>query len=72
MVRESFSGELVRAGLYFIPKNKKMNADSYLKVLQGRKLYFFHIRKCEVLMQDSALCHKAKKDKRFLRNIKLI
>ena len=27
-----------RAGLYFLPKNKKMNADGYLQVLQEQML----------------------------------
>ena len=34
MVWGAFSGEMGRAGLYFLPKNKKMNSDQYVKVLE--------------------------------------
>ena len=61
-------GEFMKkADLYFFPTNRKMNADAYLKVLQGPMLKFFHIHECEVFMLDSAPCHKAKKVKKFFR-----
>ena len=39
----SFSLEKGRGGLYFLPKNKKMNADLYLEVLEKDMLKFFLI-----------------------------
>ena len=35
-----FSGEKGREGLYFLPNNKKMNADLYLQVLEDHMLNF--------------------------------
>ena len=61
MVWGAFSGEMGRAGLYFLPKNKKMNSDQYVKVLEEHMLGMFHIHSFEVFMQDNAPCHKSKK-----------
>ena len=55
-----FSGKMGRAGLYFLPKNKSMNADAYLQVLQEHMLNLFYIYECEVFMQNSAPCYKVK------------
>ena len=65
MLWGSFSGEKGRGGLYFLPKNKKMNADLSINVLE-HILNFFRIHGCEVFMHESAPCHKAKKVTRFL------
>ena len=43
MLGGSFSGEKGRGGLYFLPKNKKMNADLYRNVLEEHMLNFFRI-----------------------------
>ena len=65
-LRESFSGDKRRGGLYSLPKNKKTNADLYVKVLEEHMLNFFCIHGSEVFMDNSAPCHKAKKVTRFL------
>ena len=54
---ESFSGDKGRGPLHFLPKNKKINADLFLK---EHMLNFFRIHGYEVFMHDSAPCHKAK------------
>ena len=67
MVWGYFSGEKGRRGLYFLPKNKKMNAEFYLQVLEEHMLSFYHIHGSEVFMHDSAPCHKARKITRYLK-----
>ena len=71
MVWGAFSGEMGRAGLYFLPKNKKMNSDQHVKVLEEHMLSMFHIHSCEVFMQDNAPCHKSKKVTNFLQQQKI-
>ena len=66
MVWGCFSGEKGSGGLYFLPKNKKMNAELYLQVLEEHMLNFYHIHSSEVYMHDSALCLKARKIMRYL------
>ena len=61
MVWKCFSGEKGRGGLHFLPKNKKMNANLYLPVLEDHMLNFYNIHGSEVFMHDSAACHKARK-----------
>ena len=70
MVWGAFSREMGRAGLYFLPKNKKMKSDQYVKVLEEHMLSMFHIHSCEVFMQDNAPCHKSKKFTHFLNSKK--
>jgi len=66
MVWGCFSGEKGKGDLYFLPKNKKMNAELYLQVLEDHMLNFYHIHGSEVFMHDSAPCHKARKITRYL------
>ena len=66
MVWGCFSGEKGRGGLHFLPKNKKMNAELYLQVLEEQMLNFYHIYGSEVFMHDSAPCHNARKITRYL------
>ena len=66
MVWECFSGEKGRGGLHFLPKNKKMNAELHLQVLEEHVLNFYHIHGSEKFMHDSAPCHKARKITRYL------
>ena len=66
MVWGCFSGEKGRGGLYFLPNNKKMNADLYLQVLEDHMLNFYNIYGSEVFMNDSAPCHKARKVTKYL------
>ena len=67
----AFSGEMGRAGLYFWPKNKKMNSDQYVKELEEHMLSMFHIRSCEVFMQNNVPCHKSKNVANFFQQQKL-
>ena len=60
MLWGSFFGEKGGGRLYFLPKNKKMNAGLYMNVLEEHMLNFFRNHGCEVFMHDSAPCHKAK------------
>ena len=66
MILRCFSEEKVRGGLYFLPKNKKINADLFLQVLEDHMLNFYNIHGSEVFMHDSAPCHKARKVTRYL------
>ena len=66
MIWGCFSGEKGRRGMYFLPKNKKMNADLYLQVLEDHMLNFYNIHGSEVFMHDSAPCYKARKVTRHL------
>ena len=66
MVWGAFSGEISRAGLYFLPKSKKMNGDAYIKVME-HMLSMFRIHRCKIIMQDNAPCHKSKKAKVFTK-----
>ena len=61
-----FCGDKGSVGFYFLPKNKKMNADLYVKVLKEHMLNFFCIHGSEVFMHDNVLFHQAKKVARFL------
>ena len=61
-----FSGEKGRGGLYFLPINKKMNADLYLQVLEDHMLNFYNLHGSEVFMHDNTPCHKAWKVTRYL------
>ena len=66
MVWRCFSGEKKRGGLYFFANNNKMNANLYLQVLEDHMLNFYNIHGSEVIMYNSALCHKAIKVTRYL------
>ena len=66
MLWESFSDNKGRGQIYFLPKNKKMNANFYVKVLEEHMLSFFRIHGSEVFMHASAPCHKTIKVTRFL------
>ena len=66
MVWGGFSGEKERGGLYFLPNNKKMNADLYLQFLEDHMLNFYNIPGSEVFMHDSASFHKTRKVTRYL------
>ena len=67
MVWGAFSGEMGRAGPYFLPKIQEINGKTYIKVLEEHMLDLFHIYRCKVFMQDNAPCHKSKKVKNYLQ-----
>ena len=71
MVWKCFSEKKGRGGLYFLPKNKKMNAEVYLQVLEEHMLNFYDIHGSEVIIHDSASCHKARKITRYLEQKQL-
>ena len=56
-----------RGGLYFLPHNARMNAKSYIDVLQNHLLPFMTIKGTETFMQDGAPCHTARVVKDWLR-----
>ena len=66
MVCGCFSGVKDRGGLYFLPKNKKMNVELYLQVLEEHVLNFYYTHGSGVFMHDSVPCHKARKITRYL------
>ena len=70
MVWGCFSKEKGMGGLYFLPNNKKMNANLYLQVLEDHMLNFYNIYGSEVFMHNSAACHKARKMTRYLPQMK--
>ena len=55
-----------RGGIYFLPKNNKINADIYLQVLEDHMLNFYNIHGSEVFMHNSVPCHKTRKVTRYL------
>ena len=65
MVWGCFSGK-GGGGLYFFPNNKK-DADLHLQVLEDHMFNFYNIHGSEVLMDDSAPCHKARKVTRYFK-----
>lgn len=71
MIWGSFSGEMGRGGIYFLPKNATMNGDRYIEVLQTHMLDFYEIGDCNFFMQDNAPCHKAKRVMKWLQNKKV-
>ena len=66
MVRVHFSGKKEREGLYFLIKNKKINADLHLQVLKEHMLNFYCIYGSEMVMHNNVPFHKAKKVTRYL------
>ena len=56
-----------RGGLYFLPTGVTMNADRYITVLKDKLEPHFSIHGCNLLMQDGAPCHNAKKVSLWLR-----
>jgi hypothetical protein len=74
MICGSFSRNLGRGGLFFLPKNTTMNGNRYIKVLEDHLCDLYNIHQCNFFMQDSAPCHKAKKVMKWLedRDIRIL
>ena len=68
MVRGVFSGNLGRAGLYFLPKNTTMRGSNYIDVLKDHLLTFWRIHQCDYFMQDGAPAHRSKIVTKFLED----
>ena len=68
MVWGAFSGNMGRAGLYFLPKNETMKGSNYIKVLEEYLLPFWNIHDCEYFMHDGAPAHRAKIVKKFFND----
>ena len=60
MVWGAFSGNLGRAGLYFLPKNTTIRGSNYIDVLKDHLLTFWKIHQCDYFMQDGAPAHNQK------------
>ena len=68
MVWGAFSGNMGRAGLYFLPKNITMKGSNYIEVLKEHLLTFWGIHQCHHFMHDGAPAHKSKIVKKFLED----
>ena len=66
MVWGAFSGNLGRAGLYFLPKNTPMRGS--IDVLKDHLLTFWKIHQCDYFMQDGAPAHRSKIVTKFLED----
>ena len=74
MVWRAFSGNLGRAGLYFLPKNVTMKGSIYIIILKKHLLTFRSIRQYNHFMHDSIPAHQSKIVTKFLnsRNIHVV
>lgn len=61
MVWGAFSGAEGRAGLYFLPKGKTMDGDTYHQVLKDHLIGFYRQQNCECFMHDGAPPHRKNK-----------
>jgi hypothetical protein len=66
MVWRSFSGNLGRAGLYFLPKNMTMNGTHYQEVLEDHLPMFMGFHGSTHFLHDGAPCHASKHINDFL------
>ena len=71
MVWGAFSGNMGRAGLYFLPKNVTMKSANYMEVLRDHMLNFWPIHDCNLFMHDGAAPHRSKAVKDFLETNKI-
>lgn len=67
MVWGCFSGAKGRGTLFFLPKNKTMNAEQYILCLEEKLLNAYAIHEADFFMQDKAPCHSAKRTMEWLR-----
>ena len=74
MVWGAFSGNMGRAGLYFLPKNLTMKGNNYNPVLKDHMLAFWKFHWCDFFMHNGAPAHKLKSVSKFLTeyNIKVL
>jgi len=68
MMWGAFSGNLGRAGLYFLPKNLTMRGSNYINVLKDHLLAFWRIHQCDHFMHDGAPAHKSKIVTKFVND----
>ena len=66
MVWNAFSGNMGRAGLYFLPKNVTIKGSNYIHVLKDHMLVFWGIHQCDHFMHDRAPAHRSKSVSKFL------
>ena len=66
MVWGAFSGNIGRAGLYFLPVNQTMKGITYIDVLEHHLLPFWGLHNCDLFMHDNAPCHMSKIVKKYL------
>ena len=66
MVWETFSGNLGRAGLYFLPKNVTMKGSIYMNILKEHLFTFWRIHQCDHFIPDGAPALDSKIETKFL------
>ena len=66
MVWGAFSGNIGRAGLYFLSVNQTMKGIPYIDVLEHHLLPFWGLHNCDLFMHDNAPCHMSKIVKKYL------
>ena len=57
-----------RAGIWFCPKDTKVNASVYLDILKETIGTFMHIHNTTIFQQDGAPCHTAQKVKSWIKD----
>lgn len=55
-----------RGPITFIPKETRINAQTYLEILKNKLKLFMNIKNCKIFQQDGAPCHTAKSVKQWL------
>ena len=68
MVWEAFSGNLDRAGLYYLFENVTMKRSNYINASKEHLLAFWRIYQCDHFMHDGAPAHKSKIAAKFINN----
>ena len=68
MVWGAFSGNMGRAGFYFLPKNTTLRGSNYIDVLKDYLLTFWRIYQCDYFIQDGAPAHRSKIVTKFLED----
>ena len=67
----AFSGNLDRAGLYFLPKNVTMKESMYLNILKEHLCTFWRIYQCDHFIHDGAPALDSKIVTKFLNSHKI-
>lgn len=68
MIWGCFSGEQGCGGFYVLPKNKTMNSEVYIQVLESHLVNIFDQHGCDFFQQDNAPCHKSRKTMKWLQD----
>ena len=68
MVWGASSGNLGRAGLYFVPKNLTIKGSIHINILKEHLCTFWRIHQCDHFIHDDAPAHDSKIVIKFLSN----